>query len=256
MDILASFLKSVLDIPDEEYEQLTLVDPYLKKESEDDKYGILDVRVHTISGQIINVEIQVLPVPDMEARAVFYQSKMITEQISSGQDYSAIKRVVTIIITDYVLVPGSGRYHNQFRSRTLDGIEFTALTEYDTLELCKLTPETDDTDLWYWMKFIKSDEEDMNMIAQRSPQHKKAVGVLMELSADERTRMIAENREKARRDIASMIRGAEQKAEQEKAIAIARKMLAKKMPVADIADVTGLTREEVEALSAQEQIAK
>ncbi|MCL2124971.1 MAG: Rpn family recombination-promoting nuclease/putative transposase, partial [Oscillospiraceae bacterium] len=50
VDILAAFLRSVLDIPDDEYDQLTIVDPYLKKESEDDKYSILDVKLHTVSG--------------------------------------------------------------------------------------------------------------------------------------------------------------------------------------------------------------
>jgi len=59
VDILADFLKSVLDIPEEEYDYLTIVDPYLKKASEDDKYGILDVRVNTKSGQVIHAEIMV-----------------------------------------------------------------------------------------------------------------------------------------------------------------------------------------------------
>ena len=86
------------------------------------------------------------------------------------------------------------------------------------------------------------------MIAQRSPQHKKAVGVLMELSADERTRMLAENREKARRDIASMIREAR--------FDVARKLLKRNRPIGEIVEDTGLTREEVEALSAQEQTKK
>ena len=44
VDILAAFLHSVLDIPNDEYDQLTIVDPYLKKESEDDKYAILDLK--------------------------------------------------------------------------------------------------------------------------------------------------------------------------------------------------------------------
>ena len=113
VDILAAFLRCVLDIPDDEYDHLTIVDPYLKKDSDDDS-----------------------------------------------------------------------------------------------------------TELWYWMKFIKSDDEGvMDMLATRSPQMRKAVGVLKELSADEATRMRYENREKARRDYESMkddaVREAE-KAEREK----------------------------------------
>ena len=41
------------------------------------------------------------------------------------------------------------------------------------------------------------------MLATRSPQMRKAVGVLKELSADEQTRMLYEKREMARRDIES-----------------------------------------------------
>ena len=45
-------------------------------------------------------------------------------------------------------------------------------------------------------------------MATKKPELKKAVGVLKELSADERTRMLAEDREKARRDITSRLDGA------------------------------------------------
>jgi len=246
VDILAGFLKSVLDIPSEEYDFLTIVDPYLKKESKDDKYGILDVRVHTRSGQIIHVEIQVWPMLDMKERSVFYQSRMITEQISSGQDYSVIQRVVSIIITDFEIIHESEKYHHQFRYRTEGGIEFTKLTEINTLELVKLPLEADNSELWYWTKFIKSDDmEALDMLEARSPQLKKAVAVLKELSADERTRMIFEDREKARRDIASIVGGAVKTAKTE----FAQKLLKRNRSIEEIIEDTGLTREEIEALN-------
>ena len=37
VDILAAFLRAVLDIPDEEYDRLVIVDQHIKKESVDDK---------------------------------------------------------------------------------------------------------------------------------------------------------------------------------------------------------------------------
>ena len=147
IDILADFLKSVLDIPDTEYDHLIIVDPHIKKESAKDKYAILDVKIHTKSGNIIQVEIQVAPIPDMKPRVIYSQSKMVTEQMASGQKWGVIKRVVSIIITDYMLVPESDKYHNQFRYRSVDGIEFSDLNEIDTLELGKLPPESDNTEL-------------------------------------------------------------------------------------------------------------
>ena len=201
VDILAAFLRSVLDIPENEYDHLVIVDPYLKKEFEDDKYAILDVKLHTVSGSIIHIEIQIRVFSDMKARTIYSQSKLITEQIASGEKWSIIKRAITIVITDEIFVPEGDGYHYQFRYRTRDGIEFSDLTEINCLDLSKLPPEDDSTDLWYWMKFMKSgDEEEMNLLATKSPQMRKAVGVLKELSADEATRLRYEAREKARMD--------------------------------------------------------
>ena len=61
------------------------------------------------------------------------------------------------------------------------------------------------------MTFIKSDDEVMDMLATRSPQMRKAVGVLKELSADEATRMRYEAREMARRDLESRIEEVDRK---------------------------------------------
>jgi len=250
VDILAEFLKSVLNISDSEYDRITVVDPHVKKESKDDKYGILDVKVHTKSGIVINVEIQVIPIPEMKHRSIYFMSKMVTEQMTAGRNHSDIKKSICIIITTHTFVPENGRYHNQFRYRTEDGIEFTDLTEFNTLELNKLPSDTDSTNLWYWMKFIKSDnEEDLDMLAGRSPEMKKAVGILKELSADERTRMLFEEREMARRDYESRMSGARREGETAKALAIAKNLLSMNLPLDQITKATGLTKEELDRLS-------
>ena len=246
VDILAEFLKSVLDIPDSEYDRITIVDPHVKKEDQKDKYGILDVKLHTKSGAIIHIDIQVWPIPEMKQRSMFFLSKMVTEQLSSGMNHADIKRVVSIIITNYTLVTENGYYHNQFRYRSdKDGTEFTNLTEINTLELSKLPSDADSSELWYWMKFIKADDKEvLDMLSQRSPQMSKAVGVLKELSADERTRMLYEEREIARRDIVSLMGGAKREGITE----VARNLLRRNRPIDEIIEDTGLSQEEIEAL--------
>ena len=249
VDILAEFLKSVLNISDNEYDRITVVDPHVKKESKDDKYGILDVKVHTKSGIVINVEIQVIPIPEMKHRSVYFMSKMVTEQMTAGRNHSDIKKSICIIITTHTFVPENDRYHNQFRYRTEDGVEFTDLTEFNTLELNKLPSDTDSTNLWYWMKFIKSDnEEELDMLAQRSPEMKKAVGILKELSADERTRMLFEEREMARRDYESRMMGARREGRVDGITEVARNLLKLNVPFDQIVTATGLTHEELDTL--------
>ena len=83
------------------------------------------------------------------------------------------------------------------------------------------------------------------MVAQRNPQIRKAVVKLRELSADERARDMFERREKGRCDVADREKGALKK----QAVAIAVKLLKRNRPIEEIIEDTGLTREEIEALS-------
>ena len=50
-NLLINLLKTFVELPGEEYE-LTFLDTHLKPEMEDDKLGILDVKVKTKSGKI------------------------------------------------------------------------------------------------------------------------------------------------------------------------------------------------------------
>lgn len=202
VEVLEAFLKAVLKIPEDEYKKLTIVDPHLKKDSENDKLGILDVKVLTKSNNVIDIEIQVLNIKQMRERIIFYTSKMITEQISSSDKYNKIKRVISIIITDYNLITENDKYHNVYRLYDKDtSSEFTDLIEINILELPKLPQEEDNSKLWYWLKFLKSNkEEEMKMLAAKDAGVEKAVCVLAELSQDEKERLLAESREKAYRD--------------------------------------------------------
>ena len=109
-------------------------------------------------------------------------------------------------------------------------------------------------------------------MTEGSPQMMKAVGILKELSADEQTRMLYENREKARRDIDSMVGGARREGmaeglaegiilgrvegitlgrdegRVEERTTIARSLLALDASLDIIIKSTGLSREEIERL--------
>ena len=130
------------------------------------------------------------------------------------------------------------------------------------------------------MKFIKSDNEEvLDMLAQKSPHISKAVGVLKELSADERTRMLHEQREIARRDMVSRMEGAKREGilegkregilegkregilegkregilegKREAMEAVAINMLKKNLAPQLVAEMTGLSLGHVEALSSR-----
>jgi predicted transposase/invertase (TIGR01784 family) len=142
LDLLADFLQAVLDLPPEEYSGLVIVDPHLKRLSQDDKLGILDVKINTKSGHIIDVEIQLTNLRDLRARLVFYLSKMVAEQGSSGLGYLKLKRTVSIAITGSRLIKDQAYHHCYRMHDKKTGDCLTDLIEANVLELpnCRRRP--------------------------------------------------------------------------------------------------------------------
>ncbi|MDR3181695.1 MAG: Rpn family recombination-promoting nuclease/putative transposase, partial [Planctomycetaceae bacterium] len=228
--------------------------PHLKADWLDDKLGILDVKIHTTTGKVIDVEIQVAPTAPMRERLIFYLAKMVTEQIGEGYDYAVIKRVISVVITDFELIPKNPAYHHVFRlyDRKHES-EFSDLIEVNTLELPKLPKRKDKSKLYDWLQFFKTKkEEELEMLASHNPMIGKAVGILKKLSVDERTRMLAEKQEMLRMDISASIKKgrAEGIAEGEarRAVEIARYLLGMKIPISEIAAATNFSRKEIEKL--------
>jgi len=217
IEFLTSFLKSVIQLPKDEFDKIEIADPFLSPEYIGDKYAIIDVKLYTKSRKIIHVEIQLQITSEVKNRIVFYDAKLITEQLGIGDKYHAIQKVISIVITDDDINKGSPRYHHKFKFYDSEAkVEFTDIIEIHTLELKKLPITEDGTELYDWSKFIAAEnEEELNMVAERNPQVKKAVVTLKKLSADEQARDMYERREKALRDIDSRERFAHEKGKEE-----------------------------------------
>ena len=273
--VLEDFLKSVLDLPAEEYKDLIVVDPNLDQEFIEDKLGVLDVKINTNSGKIIDVEVQIRPQRSIWKRMLFYTAKMVVEQVKSGHQYKQINRVISILIADFVMVKENEAYHNRFRLYDENTrARFPDSIEINVLELPKIE-ESDGTQLGNWMRFFRaSTEEDFMTVAQTNPAIKEAWGVIKFLSGDERNRALAEAREKARMDLDSWLGDARHEGRQEglqegrqeglqegrqeglhegqqkEKLEIARNALREELPIETVVKLTGLSIEEVKRLAA------
>ena len=201
-NILSGLLNSILDMPDDEFEILSIADPHLLPDYDGDKLGILDIKIKTRSGHYLNVEMQVNLVKGLESRIEFYNAKMLVEQMKSSDEYSTIKRSISILILNNIMFPKSNSYHHCFERYDIKNkVPFPGVTEIHTLELPKLPNNSDDTVLWEWMYFLSAEkEEDFKMIAEKNNVIKEAVMKLEVLSKDERARLLYESMEKKRRD--------------------------------------------------------
>ncbi len=254
LDILENFLKSVIDIPAEEYDYLELSDTNLRVNHKNDKFGILDIKLYTKNGKIIDIEIQTSPIFEMRQRILYYSTKMVWEQLSLGNSYNNIKQAISIVILDFNLINENNEYHNSFvlYDKRTDTV-FTNMLEIHTLELKKVPDIYDNSELFYWLKFLKSkSEEELKMISKKNPAIEKAYEELLALSQDKTTRAEYEARLKTKRDEISRLEGmyalGEAKGKAEEKIFIAKNLLLINIPISQIAIVTGLSEDDIERL--------
>lgn len=200
--VLAGFLSAVLEMPIDASD-IRVLDPNFRAERDDDKLGVLDVKVETRNG-LIDVEVQVQPHLHLKKRLLYYTSRMFVEQIDKGQNYGKLTRAVSIMIVDFELVKTDSAFHHRYRLYDQENrLEYSDALEINVLEIPKVR-EDETSPVSAWLRFFAAKTEDEFMsLAQTSPVMEEAWGVIKELSADERERLLAEDREKARRDKAA-----------------------------------------------------
>jgi len=175
IDITRSFLKTLLDIPEDEYDRLTVVSPRLRKVFKTEKSGVVDLKLNTKSGKIIHIELQVEKRSNMRNRILYYASRLIGDQLKLGDDYHKLHQAISIIICDHNLLEEEDSYFNIYELRNEENRSFTELLRIIILELPKL-PEIVDRTVWPWLKFFKCKEkEEFEMLALKFPELKKPV---------------------------------------------------------------------------------
>ena len=79
-EIRKGFVAAILNQDPEKIAETTLMPTILGKDTENGKYGILDVRIKMKSGTQMDLEMQVAPFKFWDNRVIFYLSKMYTDQ--------------------------------------------------------------------------------------------------------------------------------------------------------------------------------
>jgi predicted transposase/invertase (TIGR01784 family) len=139
-NILADFLKAVLPgLADEEFAEITIEDPHLKREFGGGKLKILDMKIRTAGGKLIDIAIQISGIPEMRSRITYYLSNMITGQIGRGGHYNDLKQAISIVIADYDFIPESTqRYEEiilQMTGHGMDSKAIAAITQLSEAEI-------------------------------------------------------------------------------------------------------------------------
>jgi predicted transposase/invertase (TIGR01784 family) len=133
-------------------------------------------------------------------RVLYYQGRMISDQIHSGEPFYRIHQVISVIILDYNLLPGED-YINTFEFRNIKtGEAFTELQKIVIIELRKLPVEDDGTAVWPHLRFFTcKTEEEMTMMVTSYPEVQGAVQEYRRLTLFEEIRRFMDDVNDARR---------------------------------------------------------
>lgn len=272
-DILIHFINDMLGFEGEHKIQSV---SFLKTSQDPEiaykKQSLLDVLCVDEQGRQYIVEMQVAKAPGFEKRAQYYAAKAYSRQLNEGDNYSQLKEIIFLAITDFVMFPNKEGYlskhvilDEQLHTRDLQDFSFTFL------ELPKFHKSIDGlkTMVEKWAYFFKyadeTNEKDLAKIAGSDQVIERAYEELNRFSWSDIELNTYEQEEKHERDNRvireAQLAEAEAKGKAEgkaegKAIgeaklleekkSIARKLLAQGLSTQSIFEITGLKPDELD----------
>ena len=258
--ILKDLLESILNI---EIKSITIQNPEIPKNMKDGKVGILDVRAELNGDEITEVEMQVQDQHNIDKRSPTYLTKIYSDQLKEGEQYIEVKKVVVINILNFNYYKRNS-YHSVARmifeeSKENEKVDLGYIVEdkYATkdlemhfIELPKFRKKDPDMSnkLEQWLCLICDEEDKIKMAESKNEEIEKAKKELEKLAMNPEDRELYELRLKAIRDEMNIRYSGYIDGKAERNIEIAKNLLKKQMPIQDIAEVTGLSLEEIENL--------
>ena len=264
--ITKAFAEAMLD---EKIHHMTInEDKELLSDTLDKKTGILDLQIDVNNTEKVDVEVQLVERSNLPKRLLFYFSKLYLKEIGKGEDYRIAKRVVLIAIIDYNLkIEIEDKKMETIWQIVEKNHPKTILTnkfEIHILELEKVKEEykkNKENKKAQWLLFLDDPEtKEVKEIMEKNEDVKEAVIEVLKLSQDEQLQREAELREKAIMDEkaiyqAGLDNGKEEgeklgrkKGRVETMKEVAKKLLKQNMNIENVAEITGLTIEEIEKL--------
>jgi predicted transposase/invertase (TIGR01784 family) len=240
------------------------------QETDDDKYNRVDILTQNSKNELVIIEIQNTYEIDYFQRMAYGAAKALTENLSIGQTYSQIKKVISINIVYFDL--GQGRDYVYKGTTNFQGLHENDLLqlsirqkktfvkqnvadifpEYYIIKVNQFNDIAKDT-LDEWIYFLKNNEVRDEFKAKGLAEAKEVLDV-MRLNKEQQygyNRYLDYLHVKASEALSLQIEAEENIRKDEnykKAVEIAKKMLKRETSIDIIAEDTGLTVQQIEAL--------
>ena len=206
-EIIAGFISDMLDIPREKITKVVIKNVELPPEEIDQKFSRLDLNLY-VDGRKINIEMQINKESAYKERTLFYWAKLYSDDLDSGEDYSALSQTICVNIINFNLFDCEN-YHSHFMLKEKERDEvMTDKLAIHFFELKKVGKYKRNKRMEDWLTLINAETEGDLMAIQQStsiPEIQKTIVILREMSADEQIREEARRREKRLHDEATAL---------------------------------------------------
>ena len=265
---LMEILNIILERKDDPIKSIILKNPIDTAEREDEKETIMDIRAETSSGEELDIEMQSGNLRVYPDRVLFYGGRLVNSSLQQGFKYDKMKKSIVVSIINCILFAELDSCHSIFDVRERQtGFLLSDRLEFHFLELGKVDgdrPVEELTEIERLAAYLKyANDEDRQDYVQEiisSEGLTMIENAYRKVTQDEIEYERMESRLKYQLQYNTDMSMAKQEGieqgraegelvgRQEMKLELARAMKAKGMEIEAIAEITGLSAEEVEKL--------
>ncbi len=269
LPVLRALLNALLELSGENrIAELKILNPQLDRERLLQKGVVLDVSARDGQRRQYNIEVQVSQQPAYTERALYYLTRLFSSQLDVGEPYARLAKTIGISLLDFELFPDLEDLHSMYRLYDQGhGRELSDILELHFIELYKVRsdkPQELRTPFERWLHVLKfgelyeAEQSPVPEALAREEGIEMALDGLRRARASDEVRELIEMRLKASHEWASQMEQAEreglekgrqegrQEGHREKQLEVAQRMRRAGMTTETIAQITGLTPEELD----------
>ena len=199
--ITKAFLQEILK---EKIDKIELnVNPILRRETIEDKMGVLDVVAKINNKQNVDIEMQMISNEKLPERILYYWARLFSKGIKKGEDYEKLEKTIAILITNEKIEKFEKlKYHTEWKIFEKENKKeiLTDKLEIHIIELEKIEENNQESNdkLLDWLYFlINPNSRRVKEKMEENKELKEAKEKLDKITEDARMQQLAWWREKA-----------------------------------------------------------
>lgn len=211
--IVKGFLMALLDLKEYEIKKIEITDPFTLGENDEEKEGILDIKLILNQNRKINIEMQNTYQDDWTERSLFYNCRMFTDGFQKGHPYGEIPPCIHVGILNFNQMISPNYYHKVSLMDEKTKEVYSRKFQFHMIELKKLEnvkEKQKKKPLYRWAKMIAAQTwEELEQESRGNKYMERALEEMIKISQDEKERYLYLREEMAESDRVSQIESAQ-----------------------------------------------